>query len=382
MFDITPIAAYSNPITSQEVVGFSRSNTMRRTSADPCQAFFYVCRFPYGVQRGETSGSAGILIGRSANPALIATICLAANVAILINYRESVMSQNTSIQVAFEGTNLFVVDHNNQPYVPMRSVVEGMGMTWQSQHEKLRGSRFNTSVTEIVMQLPGDTQNRKVISLPLRKLPGWMMTVSPNKVKPEIRGKVIAFQDRCDDILWEAWNNQMQGQLSGNPEQLPHTISPAEQNAIQRIIKTKVEVEGGAFPYYWGRFNNHFKLGSYKQLPAARFEEAIEYLNQMPVKNQKALPAPEQADYHPLPLSARRWLIDYNSNGKERITEVDMNASVINLQEDLPKVIRDSSSINDDEWLLEVVRACTDRLQRRANVRTKSSLMTTPQRNQ
>ena len=292
------------------------------------------------------------------------------------------MSQNTSIQVAFEGTNLFVVDHNNQPYVPMRSVVEGMGMTWQSQHEKLRGSRFNTSVTEIVMQLPGDTQNRKVISLPLRKLPGWMMTVSPNKVKPEIRGKVIAFQDRCDDILWEAWNNQMQGQLSGNPEQLPHTISPAEQNAIQRIIKTKVEVEGGAFPYYWGRFNNHFKLGSYKQLPAARFEEAIEYLNQMPVKNQKALPAPEQADYHPLPLSARRWLIDYNSNGKERITEVDMNASVINLQEDLPKVIRDSSSINDDEWLLEVVRACTDRLQRRANVRTKSSLMTTPQRNQ
>ncbi|PHM51202.1 antirepressor [Xenorhabdus hominickii] len=41
--------------------------------------------------------------------------------------------------------------------------------------------------------------------LALRKLAGWLATISPNKVKPEIRGKVIRYQDECDDVLYEYW---------------------------------------------------------------------------------------------------------------------------------------------------------------------------------
>lgn len=59
-------------------------------------------------------------------------------------------------------------------------------LRWEAQHEKLKANpRF--SVTEIVMQLPGDSQRRSVSCLPLRKLPGWLMTIYPNKVRPEIR---------------------------------------------------------------------------------------------------------------------------------------------------------------------------------------------------
>ncbi|EFA6459636.1 phage antirepressor N-terminal domain-containing protein [Escherichia coli] len=106
--------------------------------------------------------------------------------------------------VPFHGDSLYVVNHNGEPYVPMKPVVEGMGVTWQSQHRKLM-ERFKTCIIEMMIQLPGDTQRRLVICLALRKLAGWLQTINPNKVKPEIRDRVIQYQEECDDVLYEYW---------------------------------------------------------------------------------------------------------------------------------------------------------------------------------
>lgn len=109
-----------------------------------------------------------------------------------------------TMTVPFYGNSLYVVNHNGEPYVPMKPVVEGMGMTWQSQHRKLM-ERFKTCITEMMIQLPGDTQRRLVICLALRKLAGWLQTISPNKVRPEIRDRVIQYQNECDDVLYDYW---------------------------------------------------------------------------------------------------------------------------------------------------------------------------------
>lgn len=109
-----------------------------------------------------------------------------------------------TITVPFHGSALFVVNHNGEPYTPMKPIVEGMGLDWMGQFRKLK-SRFATSIEEISIQLPGDIQRRNVVCLPLRKLAGWLQTISPNKVKPEIRDRVIQYQDECDDVLYEYW---------------------------------------------------------------------------------------------------------------------------------------------------------------------------------
>ncbi|EGK6979712.1 phage antirepressor N-terminal domain-containing protein, partial [Escherichia coli] len=38
--------------------------------------------------------------------------------------------------VPFHGNSLYVVNHNGEPYVPMKPVVAGMGLAWQSQLAK------------------------------------------------------------------------------------------------------------------------------------------------------------------------------------------------------------------------------------------------------
>ncbi|ECI3333171.1 hypothetical protein DNY36_21175 [Salmonella enterica subsp. diarizonae] len=109
-----------------------------------------------------------------------------------------------TMTVSFYGNSLYVVNHNGEPYTPMKPIVEGMGLVWSAQFVKLK-QRFSTCVAEIEMQLPGDNQRRKVITLPLRKLAGWLQTINPNKVKPEIRARVIQYQNECDDVLYDYW---------------------------------------------------------------------------------------------------------------------------------------------------------------------------------
>jgi len=53
-----------------------------------------------------------------------------------------------------------------------------MGLAWQPQHEKLmKNPRFSSTVTEIVT-VAEDGKQRLMISMPLRKLPGWMICVN------------------------------------------------------------------------------------------------------------------------------------------------------------------------------------------------------------
>ena len=110
---------------------------------------------------------------------------------------------NSTYLVPFCHTELTLIDHDGEPYVAMKPVVEGMGLAWQSQHEKLK-QRFNSVITEIVTT-GKDGKQYSMLCLPLKKLFGWLMTISPNKVKAELRNTIIRYQEECDEVLWQYW---------------------------------------------------------------------------------------------------------------------------------------------------------------------------------
>ncbi|EPV3838590.1 phage antirepressor N-terminal domain-containing protein [Morganella morganii] len=104
----------------------------------------------------------------------------------------------------FHEDKLYLIEHKSEPYVAMKHIVEGMGLDWKAQYRRLK-QRFNICMVEMTMQIPGDDQRRLVSCLALRKLPGWLMTINANKVKPEVRDKVIQYQQECDDALYDYW---------------------------------------------------------------------------------------------------------------------------------------------------------------------------------
>lgn len=139
-----------------------------------------------------------------------------------------------TINVPFHGSELYVVSHNGEPYTPMRPIIDGMGMDWASQFTKLK-SRFAKGVVEITIPTAGGVQ--KMICLALRKLAAWLNTISPNKVRPEIRERVIRYQEECDDVLYEYWTK---GQVT-NPRSMEPAIDMMNIDLHLRIRDGQVE---------------------------------------------------------------------------------------------------------------------------------------------
>jgi phage antirepressor YoqD-like protein len=133
--------------------------------------------------------------------------------------------------VPFRNATLFLADVDGIPYAPMKPIVEGMGMSWAAQTVKLNSNKARWGVS--IIETPADPQ--PMLCIPLRKLPGWLMTISQNKVKPEIRETVIAYQNECDDALWDYWSK---GHAERKPT-TPQSFADALQLAAdqQRIIE-------------------------------------------------------------------------------------------------------------------------------------------------
>ncbi|EPB5877074.1 phage antirepressor N-terminal domain-containing protein [Acinetobacter baumannii] len=183
--------------------------------------------------------------------------------------------------VSFHGTELFIVEHEGQPYVPMRSVVQGMGLDWAAQFTKLK-QRFATCVVEIAMQILGDDQSRAHTCLLLRKLPAWLYSIMPGKVRPELRDTVILYQQECDDVLWEYWTK-------GQAINQRLTISPEQQNALHVIVDRRAGRDRSLRASMWIRHNRHFGIAKYSQLLSIHFDEAKQYLELLPL--QELVPA-------------------------------------------------------------------------------------------
>lgn len=80
----------------------------------------------------------------------------------------------------------------------------------------------------------------------------------------------------------------LQPQPVSNPDKF---ITPEQQGILFNLMAIRFP-EGRDRPYGWSRFNRHFVVSSYKNLPASKFAEACCYIPAMPDKEVKALPAP------------------------------------------------------------------------------------------
>ena len=138
------------------------------------------------------------------------------------------MNDPSLVPVPFHGDTLYLIDQNGEPYTPMKPIVLGMGLDWEGQHKRLSANkeRWGISVTEI----PSEGGKQSTLCMPLRKLPGWLMTIQPSRVKSEIREKILQYQNECDDVLWDHWSQGRTLPLSPTPDR------EAIRDEIRRIL--------------------------------------------------------------------------------------------------------------------------------------------------
>lgn len=99
------------------------------------------------------------------------------------------------------------------------------------------------------------------------------------------------------------------------------SISPAQQNQIQQAIAARFP-NGKDRPYAWSRFNNHFQLGSYKQLPGSKTDDALVYIASMETTTAIQLPdSPTPSEKCAFEyLKGKRFALFFDENSRQGIT--------------------------------------------------------------
>ncbi len=136
----------------------------------------------------------------------------------------------------------------------------------------------------------------------------------------ESRNKPLAKSDEIDKFR----NLSISDFAAPSPDA---PLTPDQQCTLQAIVRAKVEAlpreqRGGMYPKTWSRFNNHFRLAKYCQLPQSRLSEAVIYLTQLDVtEGRQALPTATPA-LSPAPAFRTDFPADMHTGRKDALRKI------------------------------------------------------------
>ncbi|EEC9414281.1 hypothetical protein DRH73_004268 [Escherichia coli] len=207
---------------------------------------------------------------------------------------------NTSY-VPFNGQQIITAMAAGVAYVAMKPIVENLGMSWGTQQQKLMKQldKFNCIHMNMVA---ADGKLRKLLCLPLKKLNGWLFSINPEKVRADIRDKLIQYQEECFSVLHDYWTKGHVVNPRKAKKALPGKITTEQQEAIKQLVMSRgqslpKEKQAKAMITMWSSLKSHFGC-SYKEISEEQFTEALSLAARVPLEGefigkQEELPAPK-----------------------------------------------------------------------------------------
>ncbi len=193
--------------------------------------------------------------------------------------------------VTFHGDTIFCLTYENQPYTPMKPIVENMGISWQGQQAKLTTNVERWGIKMIL--IPTASGQQDMLCMPVRKLPAYLSSINPKKVRPELRAKIELYQNESDDALWNYWVNG-RAERPIHDTSCPSRRSDPERKALTAIINTWVGMAPIHYASARAQVNAHFGVASVDSLTIGQVKDAIRWV-QGKIDALPASPAPAKA---------------------------------------------------------------------------------------
>ena len=184
------------------------------------------------------------------------------------------MTQHQLVTVDFHGQSILATTIEGKPYVAMKPIVENIGLQWEAQQKRIQRNPVLKAAMSM-MDIPSAGGVQQTTCLPLSMLNGWLFGVDVNRVREEIRPKLIRYQRECFEVLAQHF---MPAQRPHNPALDYDRISPAQAQDLKELVHAVVDAKVQGFGETWARLHKRFRVNSYLELPATRFEEARDYL--------------------------------------------------------------------------------------------------------
>lgn len=193
------------------------------------------------------------------------------------------MTNQISTQViSFHGSELVTLKVEDVVYTAVRPIVEAIGLDWSSQSVKLGKNRGKFNCCDIAT-VGKDGKIREMLCMPLKKLNGWLFSINPEKVRADLREKVIQYQEECFEALYNYWH-------FGKAERKT-TVDQRTglRNAVNMLVGKKALMYNEAYNLVHQRFN----VESIEDLTTEQLPQAVEYIHKIYLEGELIIDEPK-----------------------------------------------------------------------------------------
>jgi P22_AR N-terminal domain/ORF6C domain len=127
--------------------------------------------------------------------------------------------------------------------VPLRPLTSFLGLDYSAQYRRVSRSEVMADSVRSVMMRSEDGSMRSQLCLPLDMLPGWLMGLDTNRIKPDLKEKLLRYQREAFKVLWNAFKGDIMPAVPPPVDLTPAQQMLAQAEAVAGIARQQVELE-------------------------------------------------------------------------------------------------------------------------------------------
>jgi len=200
-------------------------------------------------------------------------------------------------------------------FVPVRPLVEFLGLTWPGQFRRIQRDAVLSSVARSVAVTATEAGGRRdMVCLPVEFVHGWLFGVDASRVKPELQERLNLYRRECFAMLWRAFNAEalaiaaqaerqtalearidraalVVGDIGRRLTVVERRVAPGQPITEEQAADLSQRVKALAlamteagpnavhFQAVWGELYRRFGVASYRNLPVDQYPAAVEFLD-------------------------------------------------------------------------------------------------------
>ncbi len=106
---------------------------------------------------------------------------------------------NSITKFNFQGDELDVLKRGETLWISLRRICEYLGLDPEAQRQKLKSKPWACTVIIKAHDISGRKQ--EILFIDIDSLPMWLATISTNKVRPQVKPKLISYQKEAAKVL-------------------------------------------------------------------------------------------------------------------------------------------------------------------------------------
>lgn len=104
-------------------------------------------------------------------------------------------------EIRFHGDVLKMIEHEGNPFVAVKPVCDYLGLNWSSQFRKIMDPQNGWKHCLMAM-VGADLKDREMVCLSLIDFPLWLASISPSKIKEDVRVAFLRYRNEAKEVLF------------------------------------------------------------------------------------------------------------------------------------------------------------------------------------